>query len=471
MPVDASVNPAMRYPPETTNSSMYFRQRRALLQAGGLGVAGLTWPQLLAAQGTEGILHTGFGRAKRVIFLFMWGGPSHIDTFDPKPDAPANVRGPFQTIATNVPGIFVSEHFRRVAQHADKYAIIRSLRHDDPAHLSSVHTLLTGQLPPVNKSDAEPPSDRDAPHMGSVLAKLRPPTGAMPGFVTMPWIVSHPAAPGGKAPGQHAGWMGRAYDPFLVGGDPNQPGWQVPALTLIDGQSPDRLGHRRELLETLNRQHRAWEEAGPAGQLAAQQSQAFGLLTSAAVRGAFDLQQESPETRDRYGRHIHGQCVLLARRLVQHGVPLVSVNWHDDGQNFWDTHGNNFPRLQNDLIPPSDQAFSALLEDLAATGELEETLIVWVGEFGRHPQINGSAGRDHYPGCYSAVLAGGGIRGGQIYGASDAIGSAPIADATSPHDITATLYHALGIAEDQLLYDSINRPHRVYGGKALTALF
>jgi len=459
-------------PSLTATAASRFHQRRVLLQAGGLGVAGLNWPQLLAAREQTVSGHAlGLGRAKRCILLFMWGGPSHIDTFDPKPDAPANVRGPFQAIPTNVPGILVSEHFRRVAQQADKLAIVRSLRHDDPAHLSSVHTLLTGQLPPVNKSDAEPPSDRDFPHVGSVLAKLRPPTGAMPGFVTMPWIVSHPAAPGGKAPGQHAGWLGRAYDPFLVSGDPNQPHWQVPALTLMDGQSPERLGHRRELLESLSRQRQQWEARGPAGQLGTQQSQAFGLLTSAAVRGAFDLQQETAETRERYGRHIHGQCVLLARRLVRHGVPLVAVNWHDDGQNFWDTHGNNFPRLQNDLIPPSDQAFSALLEDLAATGELDETLIVWVGEFGRHPQINASAGRDHYPGCYSAVLAGGGIRGGQIYGASDAIGAAPISDVASPHDLTATMYHALGISEEQLLHDPLNRPHHVYGGRPLTALF
>ncbi len=450
--------------------------RRTLLQAGTIGLAGLTWPQLLAARDAHSASplaahHDGFGRAKRCILIFMWGGPSHIDTFDPKPQAPDNVRGPFQTISTNVPGIQVSEHFQQLARQADKLAIVRSLTHDDPAHLSSVHTLLTGQLPPVNKSDAEPPSDRDSPHIGSVMAHLRPAAGALPSFVTLPWIVSHPAAPGGKAPGQHAGWLGHQYDPFVVGGDPNQPQWQVPALTLIDGQSPARLGQRQELLATLDRQRRRWEASPPAGQLLQQQSQAFGLLTSAAVRGAFDLQQESAETRDRYGRHIHGQCVLLARRLIDHGVPLVAVNWHDDGQNFWDTHGNNFPRLKNDLIPPSDRAFAALLEDLAASGSLEETLIVWVGEFGRHPHINGSAGRDHYPGCYSGVLAGGGVRGGQIYGASDSIGAAPASDPVSPRDLTATMYHALGVSPETKLYDTLNRPHSLSGGRPLMELF
>jgi hypothetical protein len=445
--------------------------RRAILQAGSHGIAGLSWSHLLRAQGLPRDSADGFGRAKQCILLFMWGGPSHIDTFDPKPLAPQQVRGPFATISTNVPEIQVSEHYERMARHADKLAVVRSMTHDDPAHLSSVHTLLTGQLPPVNKSDAEPPSERDTPHIGCALSKLRPAAGAMPSFVAMPWIVSHPAAPGGKAPGQHGGWLGRGSDPFLVTGDPNQPNWQVPALALIDGQSPDRLGHRRELLDSLDRQRKTLDAGRIIEQLSVQQSQAFGLLTSATVRGAFDLQQESAETRDRYGRHIHGQCVLLARRLIDHGVPLVAVNWHDDGHAFWDTHGNNFNRLKNDLIPPNDRAFAALLEDLSASGKLDETLIVWVGEFGRGPHINGSAGREHHPGCYTGVFAGGGIRGGQVYGASDAIGMEPADSPVSPKDVTATMYHALGIPNDTVLHDSLRRPHPLYGGAPLTALF
>jgi hypothetical protein len=400
----------------------------------------------------------------------MWGGPSHLDTFDPKPHAPKEVRGPFDVIETSVPGIQFSQHFHRVAQHADKLAVLRSLTHDDPAHLSSVHTLLTGHLPPVNKSDAEPPSDRDTPHLGSVLSHLRPSRTAMPAFVTLPWIVSHPAAPGGRAPGQHAGWLGRQYDPFLVTGDPNAANWQVPALALIDGQTRDRLESRRQLLSGLDGQRRQWDHA-LGQQVTSQQAQALGLLTSPEVRSAFDLQQESPATRDRYGRNTHGQCVLLARRLLDHGVPVVSVNWHNDGHNFWDTHGNNFPRLERDLIPPSDQAFSAVLEDLAASGRLSETLVVWVGEFGRSPQINGSAGRDHHPRCYCGVLAGGGVRGGQVYGQSDPHGEVPADKPTSPHDLTATVFHALGVPDDTILYDALHRPHRLAAGSPLTALF
>ncbi|MFO0919707.1 MAG: DUF1501 domain-containing protein [Planctomycetaceae bacterium] len=446
--------------------------RRALLQAGALGLAGMTWPNLLRAQANTSISDLpGFGRAKQCIFLFMWGGPSQIDTFDPKPLAPTEVRGPFATIPTNVPGIEFSEHFHRTAQHAEKLCVLRSLTHDDPAHLSSVHTVLTGHLPPVNKSDAEPPSDRDTPHVGCVVGKARGSESGLPAAIAMPWIVSHPAAPGGKAPGQHAGWLGHAHDPFLVTGDPNQPGWKVPGLSLIDGQSPDRLASRHTLLETINRQRRQFEQTGIADQLGTQQEQAFRLLTSATVRGAFDLEQETPETRDRYGRHIHGQCVLLARRLIDHGVPFVTVNWHNDGHNFWDTHGNNFKRLEHDLIPPSDRALSSLLEDLSRSGKLDETLIVWVGEFGRGPKINGSAGREHHPRCYSAVLAGGGIRGGQIYGASDRIAEYPAEKATSPQALTATMYHALGFDAETTLHDSVNRPHRLYGANPIVELF
>lgn len=447
-------------------------RRRSLLQAGVLGLAGMTWPQLLRAQVRSSELQKdGFGRAKQCILLFMWGGPSHIDTFDPKPNAPTEVRGPFATIPTNVPGIEFSEHFRRTAEHADKLCVIRSLTHDDPAHLSSVHTVLTGHLPPVNKSDAVPPSDRDTPHMGCVVGKFRSTPSDLPSCITMPWIVSHPAAPGGQAPGQNAGWFGHHYDPFLVTGDPNQPGWNVPGLTLIDGQSPGRLGSRQTLLNSMNAQWKFAEQSGAVERLTAQQHQAFGLLMSAAVRGAFDLQQESASTRDRYGRHTHGQCVLLARRLIDHGIPFVTVNWHNDGQNFWDTHGNNFHRLSRDLIPPADQALSALLSDLSESGKLDETLIVWVGEFGRSPKINGSAGREHHPRCYSGLMAGGGVRGGQIYGVSDRVGEYPAEKPTSPQNLTATMYHAFGFESDTTLHDSLNRPHRLYGANPIVDIF
>jgi hypothetical protein len=399
----------------------------------------------------------------------MWGGPSQLETFDPKPNAPDDVRGSFQPISTKTPGLAISEHFKRLAKKTDKLAVIRSLCHDDPAHLSTAHLALTGHYAPVVRSDDTPPSERDTPHLGSVLAKLRGARGNMPPFVTMPWKAYHPSAPGGTAPGQHGGWLGSEYDPLLLTGDPSDAKWKVPALHLLDGLSVERLGSRHELLKSLDRQRAGFDSAP---NVSATQDRALGLLASPEVRGAFDLSKEPAEMRDRYGRHIHGQCVLLARRLVEQGVPLVSVNWHNDGKTFWDTHGNNFNRLKDDLIPPADQALTALLTDLQERGLLEETIVAWVGEFGRRPQISkNNAGREHWPFCYNGLLAGGGIAGGAVYGASDKLAAYPAELPVSPQDYAATILHALGVPAETVLHDRAGRPHRVYGGKPLEALF
>jgi hypothetical protein len=447
--------------------------RREIVQAGTLGLLGLGLPQFLqnrAAANTNA--GANGGRAKACIFLFMWGGPSQLETFDLKPNAPQEVRGEFQPIATQTAGLQIGEHFQYLAQRTDEVAIIRSLTHSDPAHLSSAHATLTGHLAPVFPSDAEPPSDRDTPHLGSMIARLRRAPAGLPPFVTIPWLAYHPAAPGGRAPGQHGGWLGRSFDPLLVTGDPNEPNWEVPALSLIQGVSTERLQGRRELLQQLDEQRSALDRVAAAAALGEHQQQAFGLLTSPHVRKAFDLNQEPAEVRERYGRNIHGQSVLLARRLIEHGVPLVSVNWHNDGKNFWDTHGNNFNRLKNDLIPPSDQALSALLDDLRERGLLKDTVIAWVGEFGRQPKISpGNAGREHWPQCYSGLLAGGGIRGGTVYGASDKQAAYPAEKPVSPQDYASTLLYALGIPEDATLPDSQGRPQRLYGGNPLYSLF
>lgn len=446
--------------------------RRVLLQAGALGLLGWSGSRTSAiAQPLAGDNHAaGFGKAKRLILLFMWGGPSHIDTFDMKPDAPPEIRGPFQPIATAASGIQICEHFRNLAPLMDRVAVIRSLTHDDPAHLSSAHTILTGHLPPVNKSDDVPPSARDTPHIGAVLSRLRAAPAGLPPFVTMPWIASHPAAPGGKAPGQHGGWLGRSYDPFLVDGDLAQPTWTIPALTLNDGIPLTRLGHRESLLREISRQQ-AGLDGATAARLESEQSRAIGLLSSGSVRAAFDLSAETDATRDRYGRTMHGQCVLLARRLIERDVPVVSINWHNDGQTFWDTHGNNFPRLKETLIPQADLALSALLTDLSERGLLDDTLIAWVGEFGRGPLINKAAGREHHPFCYSGLLMGGGVRGGQTFGASDSRGAYPSDSPVSPQDYSATLMHALGIVPEMTLPDRTGRPHTLYGGMPITKVF
>lgn len=460
----------MAQPHDCAGPSPRLTRRRAL-EVGALGALGLSMPRFWQAQALAAPAATQ-PRAKRAILLFMWGGPSQLDTFDMKPAAPAEIRGPFQPIATRTPGLQICEHFPRVAQHTDKLAVLRSLTHDDPAHLSSVHTLLTGHLPPVNKSDAEPPSERDTPHMGAVLSRLMPSGGALPSAVTLPWIVSHPAAPGGQAPGQHGGWLGRGADPLLISGDPNQPGWQVPALALRDDVSLPRLTARRALLREVDRQRAQLSEAAAATATNQLASRAFDLLTAPDVRQAFDLEAETPATRDRYGRHIHGQCVLLARRLAERDVPLVTVNWHNDGRNFWDTHGDNFTRLKSELIPPADQALAALLEDLQDRGLLDDTIVAWGGEFGRKPQISaGGNGREHWPYCYSGLLAGAGVRGGAIYGASDKHASRPIESPVHPQDLTATLYSALGIDPDLRLPDPSGRPLPFCEGRPIRELF
>lgn len=406
-----------------------------------------------------------------MIFIFLWGGPSQIDTLDPKPNAPDTVRGPFKPISTATPGIQVSELLPNLAGRSDDVAIIRSLHHDDPAHLSSAHATLTGHLAPVIKSDAEPPSERDTPHLGSVLSQLRPAGNQLPSFVTMPWLAYHPAAPGGQAPGQHGGWLGRRFDPLLIEGDPNAADWSVPALSLGESLSPGRMDHRRTLLQSIDAQRRELAESAAGDQLSGYQARAFDLLTSSQVREAFDLNSEQADVRERYGRNTHGQCVLLARRLVERGVPLVSVNWHNDGRNFWDTHGNNFNRLKDDLCPPADRALGALLDDLRDRGLLESTIVAWVGEFGRSPNINKSSGREHHPFCYSGLLAGGGIRGGTVYGSSDAIANRPAANPVTPQEYAATIMHGLGIPEEATLPDRSGRPHRLYGASPLTELY
>lgn len=441
--------------------------RREMIRAGSIALTGLGLPGLWSSR-SEAVQGgpAGFGRAKSCIVIFLWGGPSQLDTWDPKPDAPAEVRGPFRAIETSVPGVRISEHFPMLAQRVDRLAILRSLSHDDPAHLSSAHRVLTGHLAPTPKSDAAGPSPADWPHLGSIVARVKPPRGAMPPAVTMPWTVAHPAAPGGKAPGQNAGWMGKAFDPFRVEGDPNAPDFRVGGLDLPDGMSIDRLLRRRRLLTDLDGHEASASWSGF-------QARALDALSSAEARGAFRLDREDPRTRDRYGRHIHGQCLLLARRLVEAGVQLVTVNWHDDHQNFWDTHGENFTHLKNRLMPPADQGFAALLDDLQDRQMLDETLVVWIGEFGRTPRITqaGTGGREHWPRCYSAVMAGGGVRGGIVHGASDRLAAYPARDPVSPDDIGATILHALGIDPALEIPDPVNRPMRINAGTPLLPLF
>ncbi len=434
--------------------------RREVLRAGCLATLGLGLHSVLAPQASA----SPKGRAKSVILLFMWGGPSHLDTWDPKPAAPEQIRGQFQSIATTVPGLRIGEHFPRLASRAKQYAIVRSMTHTDPAHLSPVHHLMTGHVAAKPNSDSDGARRSDAPCLGAVVRKVLPSAGAIPPAVTLPWLVSHPAAPGGVAPGQNGGWLGAGFDPFLVTGNPNSPSFAVAGLAAPANVSTDRLKDRAELSRLLD------QTDGPGGAYTDVRSRALDLLLSPTVTRAFDLSREAVPIRESYGRHAHGQSCLLARRLIEAGTRLVTVNWPDDGQSFWDTHGNNFPSLKNRLMPPADRAFAALLDDLTDRGLLDETLVVWVGEFGRTPRVE-NGGRQHWPQCYSAVLAGGGIQGGVVYGSSDKIGAYPADRPVSPADLTATLYHALGIDPATELRDQIGRPYSVADGTPLRQLF
>lgn len=459
--------------------------RREFLRVGGLSLLGLNLPTLLQARSLSAAhaARGSFGRAKAVILLFMWGGPAQQETWDLKPDAPEVVRGEFRPIATNVPGTQISEHFPMLARHMHQLALIRSVHHNDVNHTTATHALLTGHpLPPGTENRP----DQQWPHYGAVLAHLGRDRdqSALP-----PLVQFRPTIPDGaprfveSSAGQGAGWLGPALNPFTIDDDPSRPEYRVGEFRLPDDVAPGRLDDRRRLLQSVERQARLWEHDPEVLAMESHFARACGLLTNKKALEAFDLAREGPRLRDRYGRHPHGQAVLQARRLVEAGVPIVTVFWQNDGITnvsvYWDTHNRNFIDLKTRLMPPADQAFSALLDDLEARGLLDETLVVWTGEFGRTPRVGqsvvggagaGRDGRDHWAHCFSTVLAGAGIRGGVVHGASDRWAAYPARDPVTPADIAATVYHALGVDPNLELRDQFNRPLRLCLGSPITAI-
>ncbi len=436
---------------------------------GGSLWAGGALPQVLAGPRPP-------AKAKACIVLFFLGGPPQHETWDPKPDAPVEVRGDLRPIRSAVPGMHVGELMPRTARLTEKIAVLRAVQTNDNAHSSSGYYMTTGYPhQPVGVENAKPGSPNDWPCLGAAVKALRP-QGALPSSITLP---EQSANDGNLTwPGQDAGFLGRAADPWLLEGDPSGKEFRVEGISLPAEVPPLRFDRRRSLLEQVN-QHldgaeRGIERAAPAlGGLpayASRQQQAFDLIRSPQGRQAFDLGAECPRLRDRYGRGRFGQSVLLARRLVEAGVSFIRVNWtrvagaHNNGH--WDTHSKNTAGLRQ-LMPIMDEAYSALLEDLDQRGLLDETLVVWMGEFGRTPKINPAAGRDHWGHVFSVALAGGGIRGGAVHGASDAIGGYPHAGRVGPEDLTATILHSLGISPHTELHDRLDRPLAVTRGEVI----
>ncbi len=450
--------------------------RRSLLRVGTAGFAGLGLTSLLARERSSAAVVSPPPRAKHVIFLHQWGGPSHLDTFDMKPEAPDGIRGQFTPIQSGTPGLRLTEHLPRFSRVLGRFAQVRSVHHSTRNHNSAGYYSLTGHAPPIDDIRL-----RDTlelyPAYGSTVAKLRPSDDpALPTFVSFPHVLRD----GSVTPGQHASFLGKAYDPFFIGQDPSRPGFRLPELSLPATMPLDRLDDRRGLLERIDRQGQLLEASGTARGVDAFYDRALTMLASPQVKRAFDLSAEDPKLRDAYGRTTYGQSCLLARRLVEAGTRFVSVYFSDTigGGNSggWDTHGNNFNDLKNRLLPMTDQTVPTLIDDLAARGMLDETLVVWMGEFGRSPRVTntpqfGPDGRDHWPNCYTVLLAGGGIRPGAVWGSSDRIGAYPASDPVRPDDIAATMYHALGIDPATEVIDTLGRPLPIAAGQPLTSLF
>lgn len=429
--------------------------RRGIVTVGALGTAGLTLPRLLQADADRRSDNSPSPRAESCILVFLNGGPSHLDMWDMKPEAPAEIRGEFKPIATALPGVLLSEHLPRLARLMNHCSLIRSAHHSvNNAHAAAVYTSLTGH----DRGDATiavRAGGNDYPGIGSVMALQRPPIRAVVPYVNLPFITQEGRG-GPPQPGLFGGWLGRAHDPLSIVKDPNASNFAVPELSLEDGLTRDRLGNRRDLLGSIE------PVADPATNptlrtLDAYRAKAFTLLSSSATQQAFRLDQEPSRVRDAYGRNIYGQSVLLARRLVEAGTRMVSISWAPDANATWDTHGGNFARLKGDLLPGLDAAVSSLIQDLVDRGRLESTLVVVMGEFGRSPRINAAAGRDHWNFCYGLLLAGGGIRPGVVHGSSDKIGARPHSQPVGPADIVATIYACLGIPHTLQLEDRLDR--------------
>jgi hypothetical protein len=445
--------------------------RRELLRVGGLALGGLALPSLAHAAPTTGARGGSFGKAKNCIVLYLSGGPAQLDTFDPKPDAPDDIRGEFGTIQTRLPGVRFSELLPLAAQWTHKTAVVRTLCHDHNDHGRGSYWMFTGYPYAGSVSDVNNMGRQDMPPVGAVVAKLAPGPGPLPAWAVVPHRMD---VAGGRRAGQFAGALGPRFDPLLTGGNPNDDGYKLENLPLVANEPPAVVRRRLSLVDQLNAEAGALNGLAMSGTIRDGQAKAVEVLSSDAVRRAVDLSAVPAAERERYGRNLFGQSVLLGGRLLGAGVRLVQCNWQrTQGINgfAWDTHWNNFSAHKDDLVPPFDRAFHALMTDLDRTGKLDETLVVVAAEFGRTPRITRSnAGREHHPDCFSVVFAGGGVKGGQVVGASDRIAARPATTPITPADFTATIYHLLGIDPAGETHDQGGRPIALSRGTPIREL-
>jgi hypothetical protein len=449
--------------------------RREMLRIGGLGMTGLTLPMLLdretraansAAKQTSGAASSKtFGRAKNCIILYLSGGAPQHDMWDPKPETAAEIRGEFGTIETSLPGIRFGEHLPLTAPLMHKMAMVRSMHHLHNDHGRGSYWMFTGYPYLGSVPDVNTMTRADMPHLGSCLSKIAPGKGPMFPFALVPHRMD---VAGGRRAGQFAGMLGPKYDPMLTGGNPNDDDFRLEHLPLAPNVAEDVMKRRLTLVEQLNGQTQYLNQESIAQSLRQSQQKAVDVVGSPEVRKAVDLSVVEEKERERYGRNLFGQSVLLGRRLLQAGTRLVQCNWQrTQGRNgfAWDTHWNNFTACKEDLIPPFDRALWALMNDLEETGEIDETLVVVAHEFGRSPKITlKNAGREHWPDCYCVLFAGAGIKQGAIYGKSDKIGAYPLENACGPADFVATIYHLLGIDPHREEHDQLNRPFQLTKG-------
>ncbi|MCO6457309.1 MAG: DUF1501 domain-containing protein [Pirellulaceae bacterium] len=448
--------------------------RREWLRIGGIGLGGLTLERLLQLRAAASETSSA-GPARAVIVLFNTGGMPQHETWDPKPDAPAEVRGDFGTIATRTPGLRVGELMPKTAELTERIAVVRSMVTGDNAHSTSGYQMLTG-VPhvPLNRENAGPGKPNDWPSYNALVRALRPPRGGLPSSIALPRRLANNNGQD-PWPGTDAGFLGRALDPWLLECDPSAEDFAVPGAAFPDGLSPLRFDRRRSLLSQLNQHLDHLQRSAAVEQLDPYKQQALELLAGGQARQAFDLRQEPDTLRDQYGRTKYGQTVLLARRLVESGVSLVQVHWASADKSKpngggWDTHEKHSESLKGWLMPVMDQVYSTLLTDLEQRGLLDQTLVCWVAEFGHTPRLNRRAGRDHWGRVFSIALAGGGIRGGVVLGQTDRLAGEPLSDAVRPADYLATVFHCLGYAPETLVHDPQGRPLPISRGQVLEPL-